>query len=127
MTTRRITPAEKTARAELARATAAYDRFALAVTSRYSDGVMTPERLAREAELAAAVTAAQSAVDAFRPARPVGACEVCGETHAVTDRDRIGDRGERVSDADAMMVAHYRLSIAATSAAPFALHGGRAQ
>ena len=49
-----------------------------------------------------------------------------GETHAVTATDRIGDRGERVSDAEAMMVAHYRLSIAATSAAPFALHGGRA-
>ena len=54
-------------------------------------------------------------------------CEVCGAVHEVTPADRIGDRGERVSDAEAMMVAHYRLSIAATSAAPFALHGGRAQ
>lgn len=53
-------------------------------------------------------------------------CEVCGETHAVTPADRIGDRGEQVDAAEAMMVAHYRLSIAATSAAPFALHGGRA-
>ena len=56
-----------------------------------------------------------------------GGCEVCGATHEVAPADRIGDRGERVSDAEAMMVAHYRLSIAATSAAPFALHGGRAQ
>ena len=54
------------------------------------------------------------------------ACAVCGETHAVTPADRIGDRGEQVDAAEAMMVAHYRLSIAATSAAPFALHGGRA-
>ena len=61
-------------------------------------------------------------------AAPVSAdaCEVCGATHEVTPGDRIGDRGEQVSDAEAMMVAHYRLSIAATSAAPFALHGGRA-
>ena len=56
-----------------------------------------------------------------------GGCELCGAVHEVTPADRIGDRGERVSDAEAMMVAHYRLSIAATSAAPFALHGGRAQ
>lgn len=55
-----------------------------------------------------------------------GGCEVCGVAHEVTPADRIGDRGERVSDAEAMAVAHYRLSIAATSAAPFALHGGRA-
>lgn len=53
-------------------------------------------------------------------------CEVCGATHEVALADRVGDRGEQVSDAEAMMVAHYRLSIAATSAAPFALHGGRA-
>lgn len=55
------------------------------------------------------------------------ACAVCGETHEVTAADRVGDRGEQVSDAEAMAVAHYRLAIVATSAAPFALHGGRAR
>ena len=128
VTTRRprITAAEKTARAALDEARRAYDRFTLAVTSRYSDGVMTPERAAREEELAAAVTAAEAAVAAFRPARPAGSCEVCGLAHEVTAADRIGDRGEQVDAAEAMLTAHYRLAIVATSAAPFALHGGRA-
>lgn len=62
-----------------------------------------------------------------RPAPPIGACEVCGGFHEVTAEDRIGDRGERVSDAEAMMVAHFRLAILATSAQPFRLHGGRAR
>lgn len=56
----------------------------------------------------------------------LGRCEVCGGSHEVTAQDRIGDRGERVSDAEAMAVAHYRLAILATSSQPFALHGGRA-
>ena len=56
----------------------------------------------------------------------VAPCRLCGERHAVTAADRTGERGEVLPDADAMMTAHYRLSIAATSAAPFALHGGRA-
>lgn len=54
-------------------------------------------------------------------------CRVCGETHAVTDADRIGERGERLSDAEAMATAHFRLSIARTSAGPFSLFGGRAR
>lgn len=62
-----------------------------------------------------------------RSAPPVGACEACGGSHEVTAEDRIGDRGERVSDAEAMTVAHYRLAILATSAQPFRLHGGRAR
>lgn len=56
----------------------------------------------------------------------VAPCRLCGERHAVTAADRTGERGEVLPDADAMMTAHYRLSIAATSAAPFSLHGGRA-
>ena len=56
----------------------------------------------------------------------VAPCRLCGERHAVTAADRTGERGEVLPDADAMLTAHYRLSIAATSAAPFALHGGRA-
>lgn len=65
-------------------------------------------------------------VAAAMPDAPA-ACEVCGLVHEVTAADRVGDRGERVSDAEAMMVAHYRLAIVATSAAPFALRGGRAR
>lgn len=53
-------------------------------------------------------------------------CRVCGETHAVTDADRIGERGERLSDAEAMLTAHFRLAIARTSAGAFNLFGGRA-
>ena len=56
----------------------------------------------------------------------VAPCRLCGERHAVTAADRTGERGEVLPDADAMLTAHYRLSIAATSARPFALHGGRA-
>ena len=56
----------------------------------------------------------------------VAPCRLCGERHAVTSADRVGERGERLSDAEAVMTAHSRLAITATSAAPFALHGGRA-
>ncbi len=56
----------------------------------------------------------------------VAPCRLCGERHAVTAADRTGERGETLPDADAMPTAHYRLAITATSAAPFALHGGRA-
>lgn len=55
------------------------------------------------------------------------ACEVCGATHEITAADRIGDRGEQVDAAEAMMVAHYRLAIEATSARPFNVRGGRAR
>jgi hypothetical protein len=53
----------------------------------------------------------------------VAPCRLCGERHAVTAADRTGDRGETLPDAEAMLTAHYRLAIAATSAGPFALHG----
>ena len=56
----------------------------------------------------------------------VAPCRLCDERHSVTHADRTGERGETLPDADAMMTAHYRLAIAATSAAPFTLHGGRA-
>lgn len=56
----------------------------------------------------------------------VAPCRLCDERHSVTHADRTGERGETLPDADAMLTAHYRLAITATSAAPFAPHGGRA-
>jgi hypothetical protein len=58
---------------------------------------------------------------------PAVRCPVCGGTQEVTAMDRVGERGERVMESEAMAVAHYRLAITATSARPFNLHGGRAQ
>jgi hypothetical protein len=59
------------------------------------------------------------------PAAPAR-CRLCGEAHEVTAADRIGERGERLSDAEAMLTAHFRLAIARTSAGAFNLFGGRA-
>lgn len=62
------------------------------------------------------------------PVAPAAApCRICGEAHEVTAADRIGDRGERLSDAEAMATAHFRISIARTSAGTFNLFGGRAR
>ena len=55
------------------------------------------------------------------------ACPVCGETHATVLGDHVDERtGGWASARTAQGVAHFRLSIAATSAGPFRLHGGRA-
>lgn len=48
-------------------------------------------------------------------------CPLCKGTHAVTAADSIGDRGETLSAAEAVMTAHYRDEVAARSAAPFQL------
>ena len=62
-------------------------------------------------------------------AEPVAecACPVCGETHATELGDHADERtGGWASARTAQATAHFRLSIAATSAGPFRLHGGRA-
>lgn len=58
---------------------------------------------------------------------PASACPVCGETHATVLGDHADERtGGWTSARTAQATAHFRLSIAATSAGPFRLHGGRA-
>lgn len=58
---------------------------------------------------------------------PESACPVCGETHATVLGDHADERtGGWASARTAQATAHFRLSIAATSAGPFRLHGGRA-
>mgnify|MGYP000078261939 FL=1 len=58
---------------------------------------------------------------------PECACPVCGETHATELGDHADERtGGWASARTAQATAHFRLSIAATSAGPFRLHGGRA-
>lgn len=58
---------------------------------------------------------------------PESACPVCGETHATELGDHADERtGGWASARTAQATAHFRLSIAATSAGPFRLHGGRA-
>ena len=62
-------------------------------------------------------------------AEPVAecACPMCGETHATELGDHADERtGGWASARTAQATAHFRLSIAATSAGPFRLHGGRA-
>ncbi len=62
-------------------------------------------------------------------AEPVAecACPMCGETHATELGDHVDERtGGWASARTAQATAHFRLSIAATSAGPFRLHGGRA-
>ncbi len=62
-------------------------------------------------------------------AEPVAecACPMCGETHATVLGDHADERtGGWASARTAQATAHFRLSIAATSAGPFRLHGGRA-
>lgn len=62
-------------------------------------------------------------------AEPVAecACPVCGETHATILGDHVDERtGGWASARTAQGTAHFRLAIAATSAGPFRLHGGRA-
>ena len=52
---------------------------------------------------------------------------MCGETHATELGDHADERtGGWASARTAQATAHFRLSIAATSAGPFRLHGGRA-
>lgn len=52
---------------------------------------------------------------------------VCGETHATILGDHVDERtGGWASARTAQATAHFRLAIAATSAGPFRLHGGRA-
>lgn len=53
-------------------------------------------------------------------------CPRCGAAHTVTDADRVGERGERLGAEEALLTAHFRLAVAATSAGPFDLRGGRA-
>jgi len=58
---------------------------------------------------------------------PACACPVCGETHATELGDHADERtGGWASARTAQGTAHFRLAIAATSAGPFRLHGGRA-
>lgn len=58
---------------------------------------------------------------------PESACPVCGETHATELGDHADERtGGWTSARTAQATAHFRLSIAATSAGPFRLRGGRA-
>ena len=58
---------------------------------------------------------------------PACACPVCGETHATELGDHADERtGGWASARTAQATAHFRLSIATTSAGPFRLHGGRA-
>lgn len=61
-------------------------------------------------------------------AEPVAecACPMCGEAHAAELRDHVADHGGWATAREAQATAHFRLSIAARSAQPFALHGGRA-
>jgi len=55
------------------------------------------------------------------------ACPMCGETHATELGDHVDERtGGWASARTAQGTAHFRLAIAATSAGPFRLHGGRA-
>jgi len=55
------------------------------------------------------------------------ACPICGETHATILGDHVDERtGGWASARTAQATAHFRLAIAATSAGPFRLHGGRA-
>ena len=48
-------------------------------------------------------------------------CPLCGQTHTVEHADWINERGNRVSEKSAVLCAHYRAEIAATSARPFQL------
>lgn len=58
---------------------------------------------------------------------PASACPVCGETHATVLGDHADERtGGWASARTAQATAHFRLAVAATSAGPFRLHGGRA-
>lgn len=58
---------------------------------------------------------------------PACACPVCGETHATELGDHADERtGGWTSFRESQATAHFRLAIAATSAGPFRLHGGRA-
>jgi len=55
------------------------------------------------------------------------ACPICGVTHETTVADHADERtGGWASARTAQATAHFRLAIAATSAGPFRLHGGRA-
>ena len=54
-------------------------------------------------------------------------CPVCHETHELIPSDSAPDERGPVTPAEAQGTAHYRLEVMARSAAPFRLHGRRAQ